>query len=383
MKTRAIAAAFLATVLTSAGALGSTGTAGAAPQQAPKQTTCSLTSSALTASATVNTELTTRFATLGNTSGQWVGADSTYSVPLRDGSLAWLFSDTLYGTVTDNTLSPTDSFFLNNSVVADTGTTLTTKTHGTRTAPESLLGPDADGSWYWFGAGTVQPNGMVQIVGLHFARFGTGIWDWGWKNNVVATYDPTTWALTSVAPLPSGANIQWGSWIQRSKGSMLVYGVEDLGAVKYMHIAKVTGNKLGELDNWTFWTGSGWSAAEKDSTRVMAGVSNEYSVTPYRDGYLLVTQDTNEMFSTKILGYTSCSPTGPFVNPVVLYQTPETGLWGSYGNPNVWTYNAHEHPELREGNRLLITYNVNSFDSSQLYGDVTIYRPRFITVTLS
>lgn len=78
-----------------------------------------------------------------------------------------------------------------------------------------------------------------------------------------------------------------------------------------MHIARVRGNSLGALDNWTFWTGSGWSPVETDSVRVAAGVANEYSVTPYHDGYLLVTQNTKELLSPRIVGYTSCSPTGP------------------------------------------------------------------------
>jgi hypothetical protein len=46
----------------------------------------------------------------------------------------------------------------------------------------------------------------------------------------------------------------------------------------------------------------------------------------------------------------------------------------------VFTYNAHEHPELRRGDRLLVTYNVNSFDFADDLRDVSIYRPRFVEV---
>ena len=85
------------------------------------------------------------------------------------------------------------------------------------------------------------------------------------------------------------------------------------------------------------------------------------------------------------MAYFSTSPTGPFTNKTPLYTTPETGASGSYGNPNVITYNAHVHPELSTANRLVISYNVNSLDSTiggDLYRDVSIYRPRFIDVTL-
>jgi hypothetical protein len=79
----------------------------------------------------------------------------------------------------------------------------------------------------------------------------------------------------------------------------------------------------------------------------------------------------------------SCSPTGPFVPIGLLYRTPETGTFGSYGNPNIITYNAHEHPDLRSDGTLLVTYNVNSLDWRELYDDATIYRPRFIRLQLT
>lgn len=357
--------------------------AGAAAPSLAGSTTCSLAASTLRVSTAPDTKLNQRFTTLGNTSGAWVGADSTYSVPLADGTIAWLFSDTLYGNVVNGKLSSTDSFFLNNSVVLDDGRSLTTRVHGTPTSPLSLIEPDAPNAWYWVGDGVQQSNGRVQVAALRFTKFGTGIFDFGWDSNKVATFDQKTWALLSLKPLPSSAGVQWGSWWQKEHGYTLVYGIEDLGASKYMHIAKVLGNDMSALNHWRYWTGSGWSTEEQASVRVMAGVGNEYSVTPYQDGYLLVTQDTNESFSNRVLGYTSCSPTGPFTNPTELFRTPETGLWGSYGDPNIFTYNAHEHPELRAGNTLTVSYNVNTFDSNAVYSDVSIYRPRFVNVTIT
>ncbi len=355
----------------------------AVAQQAAPPATCSLNSSPLRASAQPNAALNQRFTSYGNTSGRWVGADSTYSIPLAGGGIAWLFSDTLYGTVRNNTLSPTQSFFLNNSVVLDKAGAMTTITHGTPTAPTSLVAPDAPNAWYWFGDGVQQPNKRVQIAALRYTKFGTGAFDFGWDSTKVATFDPTTWALLSLDPLPSQAGIQWGSWWQKGTGHTLVYGVEDRGAAKYMHLAKVLGSDMSNLSTWRFWNGRDWVKDEKASVRLMAGVANEYSVTPFEGGYLLITQDTTEAFSNKVVAYTSCSPTGPFTDKVELFRTPETGIWGSYGDPNVFTYNAHEHPELRRGSTVVVSYNVNTFDTNAVYDDVTIYRPRFVDVTLT
>ena len=61
----------------------------------------------------------------------------------------------------------------------------------------------------------------------------------------------------------------------------------------------------------------------------------------------------------------------------------EVGAAGSYGDPDVFAYNAHVHPELSNDRHLLVTYNVNSFDNvGDVYDDVTIYRPRFIDVAI-
>ncbi|AQP49344.1 hypothetical protein BW730_11375 [Tessaracoccus aquimaris] len=336
----------------------------------------------LSVTATPDTQLNAMFTNYGNTGGQWVGADSTYSVRLKDGRTAWVFSDTIYGDVVNGTLSPTDSFFINNSIIVQDGQKLSTVTGGTSDHPEAIVGMDGD-AWHWFGAAQTRPNGDVQIGVLRFERFGTGAWDWGWKSNRLVTLDRRTLKPRSVTPLPSAAGVQWASWFLQQPGVTYVYGVEDLGASKYMHLARVRSGDLSSTGKWEYWTGSGWSRTETDSARIIVGVSNEYSVTAFGGGYLLITQDTNELFSSRILAYRSDSLTGPFVDPIEVYRMPEVGPFGSYGDPNIFGYNPHEHPELRRGNELVISYNINTFDNMAIYDDVTIYRPRFIRATFT
>lgn len=332
-------------------------------------------------SATVDASLTERFAAYGNDHNGWSGGDSTYSVELGGGRRIWAFSDTFIGPVNDDGTQPLDTGFVNSSFVLEAqGQLVRTVTGGTPANPTGLVPPTENG-WYWQGAGHLTDDGRsLDIVFLHFERFGPGQWDWAWSANVLARFNPNSLRLREVVPLPSESGVNWGSWVTRDGDYTHVYGVEDLGLVKYMRLARVAGDDL--TGAWEYWTGTGWSAAEADSARIMAGVANEYSVTQFGDGYLLVTQDTNELFSRNIVGYVACAPTGPFAPIGTLYMTPETGAFGSYGNPNIFTYNAHEHPDLRADDGLLITYNVNSFDSSDLYDDVTIYRPRFVRVSL-
>ncbi|MFP3962177.1 DUF5005 domain-containing protein [Actinomadura fulvescens] len=328
--------------------------------------------------------LFTRYATDNSRVDDWTGADGTYSTTLPDGRLAFVFSDTFLGKVNaDGSRSPVieeggTTPFLNNTFVVKDGKKLTTVT-GTA---KGVMPPRDDKHWYWAGD-AITAGGKVQATYQEYERFGPGIWDWRWSRNVLAQFSPKRLSKpTSVTPLPSSKGISWASWLERSGHTIYVYGVEDKGNSKYMHLARVRGNSL--KGKWEFYTGKGggkgWSKREADSARVMDGVANEYSVSRQGPGYVLITQDTTELFSTKIVAYQSCSPRGPFTGKTTVYTTPETGLAGSYGNANVFTYNAHAHPELSSKGRIVVSYNVNSFKNTDHYKDSSIYRPRFVDV---
>ncbi|WP_166353260.1 DUF4185 domain-containing protein [Phytoactinopolyspora limicola] len=335
--------------------------------------TCGVVDADWEVSSQVEPDRTALFEEYGNSGAGWTGGDSTYSVRLPGGRTVWMFSDTFLGPVNPDLTRPIETPFLNNSFVVQRGGSLTTVTGGTPAEPDSLVPPDQPNTWNWLGAGIATPRSF-DVMFLQFGTFGSGMWDFEWQANKLVRFDPWTFEVQDVVPMPSDAGVQWASWIQRDGRHTYVYGVDDQGATKHMHLARVRGTDV--TAEWEYWTGSGWSSHETDSVAIMPGVANEYSVTRFQGGYLLVTQDTNELFSSNIVGYVSCTPWGPFVPVGTLYQTPETG-------GNTITYNAHEHPEQRRGNTLIVTYNVNSLDSSELYDDVTIYRPRFVEVELS
>ena len=316
----------------------------------------------------------------GDTSGLWSGADSTYSARLPGGRELWSFSDTLIGPVEPDGSRPSDTPFVNNSFVVTKHGRFETVIGGTSQAPRSIAAPADPSAWYWSGDPTVTGR-YLEVPYLEFHRTGTGTFDFAWLKNVVARFDARTLRLVDVTDLPSAAGVEWGSYTLRQGRYTYVYGVEDLGADKYMHVARVHGTDL--RGHWQYFTGTAWSANENDSARVLDGVSNEYSVSRLGRGYVLITQDTTEVLSTHIVAYFSCNPAGPFTAKTLVYSTPETGAAGSYHNPNVYTYNPHAHPELSFGNQLLISYNVNSFDINDVFADASIYRPRFVVATFT
>ncbi|WP_309105083.1 DUF4185 domain-containing protein [Microbacterium sp.] len=382
---RRVIAAGLATASLCAGALIAAPASAAVPAGTGNGNTgqCSLVDKTLTATASINEDLTTQFTTYANTGGEWTGGDSTFSMPFGKHSTGWFFSDSFLGTVNPDGSRPTDSPFVNNSVVVqDKKGGFSTITGGTPDAPAGIIPPEPDGRWYWIGDPTPGANGTVQVPLLQFEKTGTGSFDFRWVANRLATLDGETLQLQSITDAPSATGINWGSWTLEEDGVTYIYGVADPGGVRSAHLARAEGDD-GIAGTWTYWDGTGWSSDETDAVPVAPHVANEFSVAPFRDGYLLVTQDTSEIFSTRIVARTSCSPMGPFTEPVELYRTPETGIFGSYGDADVFTYNAHEHPNLRTGNGILVTYNVNTFDNvGDVYDDASIYRPRFVDVKL-
>ncbi|WP_277049863.1 DUF4185 domain-containing protein [Ruania albidiflava] len=346
----------------------------------PPERSCELVDAQIASAATPAADLTELFTDYADTGAGWTGGDSTYSIPLRDGRDVWVFSDTFLGPVNADGTRPESAPFINNSFVVQEGTELSTAHGGTAEEPEALLPPPEEPGWFWVGDGLQRRDGVIQLMALQYWDGGGGMWDFGWDSNHLATFDPDSFELLDLVDLPSATGVQWASWIEPAGQYTYIYGVEDQGERKYMHVARVVGSDLSRP--WKFWDGRRWSPHESSSARVMDGVANEYSVAAFADGYLLITQDTHEEFSATINAYVACSPAGPFELVGEVAQMPEVGAAGSYGDPNIFAYNAHEHPELRAEDSLTISYNVNSFDSEDLYEDVTIYRPRFVTIDL-
>jgi hypothetical protein len=313
------------------------------------------------------------FAAYGNDNtltDDWTGGDGAYSVPLPDGRVVWMFSDTFLGTVNPNGTRPTSTPLINNDFVLQEGGTLVETLHGGPAAhPTSLIVPE-DASWAWMGDATVEGDRLRQFTST-FVRTGPGMWDWEWSGTDIVTFSLPDLEILDTDDAPTGVGVDYGAALLEDGEYTYLYGVEDDQTVKYLHLARADrGNVLG---SWEYWDGVGWSSDPLDSARLMSGVSNSLSVFRWRDAFVLLTQDSTVPFSSEIVAYASCTPQGPFEHRTHLYTTPETG-------GDIFTYNALAHPEFTNAQGLLVSYNVNSFKAGDVYRDVTIYRPRFIRV---
>jgi hypothetical protein len=310
----------------------------------------------------------------------WTGGDSTYSLPLPDGRVLWLFSDTFLGVVDErggrNRFSP----MVNNTLVVQDGETLTTLHGGDPTLPGSFFPSPTGGrdDWYWVYDASIESTAegdKLRVFLLHFRRAGGGIFGFEWQGNALATVSLHDLELEGITPVTAEGGVSWGAAVMETPTHTYVYGTEDHGDDKYMHLARAP--KDGLTGPWEFWDGAGWSSDPAASARVLHGVANEYSVAPHAGGYVLVTMDTSTTFSPDLVAYTACDPQGPWENKTLLYRTPETG------QGDLITYNAHAHPHLADESGWVVSYNVNSRTLADLYRDASIYRPRFVRVPIT
>src|SRR5215470_17301090 len=78
------------------------------------------------ANTTTDAALDSMWNAYGDQGGHWTGGDTTDSIALPDGRIAWLFSDTFLGTVNPDHSRPQNTPMVHNSIVVQQGSTLTT-----------------------------------------------------------------------------------------------------------------------------------------------------------------------------------------------------------------------------------------------------------------
>ncbi|WP_280262663.1 hypothetical protein [Nocardia wallacei] len=335
--------------------------------------------------------------------GGWTGGDSTYLRRLPDGRHVIMFSDTFLGRLdARGSRTPETPFVSNSFVVVERDGSMRTVLSTTPDGRTRAVLPPQNDRFHWLGGSHVTSRDTLDVMYLKFtgdsrvvdtggdfdaerlraALVPGGGGELEMHGNLLARFDTRDdLRLLDVTPMPSETGVHWASWVEHDAATdhTYVYGVHDEGADKLMHIARVQGDDLRQP--WEFFDGQGgWSPRETDSAPVMSGVANEYSMTRLNDQhFLLVTQDTTSPYSPNILGYLSESPTGPFTSPTLLHTATESGPFGFYGDAETVVYNAHEQPDLRRGNELTLTYNLNSSVQGVL-DDSSKYRPNAVKV---
>jgi hypothetical protein len=313
--------------------------------------------------------------------GEWAGGDGTYSAPLPDGRVAWLFNDTFLGPVGEGS-SITPHAPVHNTIVTArrSGRPLETFMGGTVEDPLPVVGPPGtEQPWYLNGDGIVD-DGRLYVFEFKQQEAGSGHFGFEWIGTDLATLSLPGLELESVEPTYSANDVQWGVELLRDGGYIYIYGMQPLSEWPFTKEAHVARAPVGGLDGaWEFYTGEGWSPDEDDSAPIAGDVGASYAVSRVHGHYVLATTDS--FLGSKIYAHVAPTPFGFYGSErVQIYDTPEgQPEYDQDADGDIYTYNVAAHPHVRP-NVLVLSYNVNSTSIGDLFENIDNNRARFIEV---
>lgn len=345
----------------------------------------------------------------------WFGGDGIFCIPMdgreavpatEDTESLWIFSDTLIGDIKGDSIANDGYVMIHNSLGFLKGNK-PDKEHmeyyyplDESGNPETLFHPQVaeagDDEYYWLGDGFV--NSSVDSTLYIFAYR---------IRNIEQDFFPFEQLGVSLIAIPRGSkppfedhkqyetpffypapgglgDVTWGSAILANTaaagvpnpdGYIYVYGVQ--GFYKEMLVCRVLPVDIEDFDAYRFWNGASWTADKHEAKPILKGVSNELSMSAMQDGRYVIAYQ-NESLSPEVAVQLAKGPAGPFYPKKIVYSAPQVNEDLDY-----FAYNAKAHPHLAPSNKLLISYNMNSFDFfNDVLSDPNLYRPRFVEVDL-
>jgi hypothetical protein len=353
--------------------------------------------------------LTGEFARYGDDASRvddWTGGDGTHSVRLPDGRVLWLFSDTYLGQVhgPPNPVGESYAWRDTSAPLVRNSAVVMSKDGRLETTLSTPVFPDpGPGRWRWPVAARVEPRSpgsaeQVVRVLLWTRTVGQAPWIYGVPTSTeVATLslpdlrlEGVTTVLDQSSVTDPSRRVLFGTSTVDAGAWTYVFGGDDGQAASrpasQAYVARVPRGRLGQPAAWEYWDGDGWAVRARpgpvlgDGRRT--GVGSAFTVV--RDGgtYVLFTMAAGTAGLTTITSYWACAPTGPWHGPTRSFSP-------SLPQGQVAAYNPQAHAALSDGDRLVLSYDVNWLDTTggvsaqaNLSRNVALYRPRFVTLRL-
>lgn len=326
---------------------------------------------------------------MGNQDGKGVtGGDGSISIDLKDGRTLFLWGDSFLGDVKDDG-SRSDSATI---VVGNVFTTIDKDNNvkhyynGTVSNPLSVIEAEPVGNymtWYWPGHGFVR-DGILYIFMSKLHKTGDQTFDFEYDGCDYFTLDSKDFKILSKTHFePTDENkIHYGHAVLDDGEYIYIYGTL-VDKNTFMADVHVMRSQLGEgkLTNYEYWDGETWQKDSRKSKKIdgiSQSVSEQFNVLKIDDKYTFITQG-RVVNDDKIYSFISEKPNGPFYNETLLYTIDEPTM----KQDSMFTYNAMVHPSYIKDGKILMCYNVNTYDFYNHYKKASLYHPRFMWVPIS
>ncbi|HOY67827.1 MAG TPA: DUF5005 domain-containing protein [Candidatus Ozemobacteraceae bacterium] len=325
----------------------------------------------------------------------WIGGDGVFSVPLGNGRILWLFSDSFVGRVSGG--KRRDATMIHNAVAVQDSAAARPRIVVRRAAdgaPVSFFEPPDHRGYFWLFHGLTTERGLwlflLQVETTDAAStFGfrsVGTWLAHVSN---PADDPLSWRV-SMRKIPwsifenarqPDRTLFFGSWVLRSGNDVYIYGVDERPGDRRMIVAAVSADRIGRFGDWRFLGPDGWTRDFCRCRGLVDGITTEFSVTPTGSvlgsgsaRFLLIQSAGN--LAPDILAREADSPFGPWSDARTVFTCLEPAR-----RPGVFTYAAKAHPELSGPAGTIISYVANTSRFEDLFGHAWLYWPTFIRLS--
>jgi hypothetical protein len=333
------------------------------------------------ASISADQALDNRWASYLDSGTGWTGGDSVYTYSLGSEGILFTFADSFLRGLRG--IEHRRKLIYHNMFVVQGAGGFRVVTGGTPADPAPLVTAPYGKDFYLALGGSVDGS-VFQAIFMERVQTGPGSLDNSPIGSVIATFSLPGLELQRVAavPDPSGA-IQWGAYVHRFGAWTYIYGASANGLDKRGYVARVAGDDLQQP--WSYWNGRSFVADPSQAAPIASGVQSEYGVAELDGMYVLVTSDASVPFSPRADLYVGCSPVGPWTRRDVFTLSSVVGKIGAatWGNPDVYVYDAMVQPALSSGSTLVVSYDRNSLELPAVLKRADIYMPSYLEISLA
>jgi hypothetical protein len=332
----------------------------------------------------VVTEAPEQFNKFNNVNGGWRASDATISLLLPDGKTLWLFGDCFIGEKKgDFGINPLKSKMINNAAIIEDGDVMTAYYGGTYENPSSFI-PGEGQDFFWPEHAVVENDTLkVFAVRVMYKNNGTPGFNFQTGTTYIASYKYPDLAFikTSKISYVTDTTMRFGACVVKSAGYTYIFGVKDTTSQNMKwpvpYLARVT-NSLNEP--WQFYAGPDkWSYDCKEARPVGdRPMSESFFVYEKNNKFYLIMHEiwlVGELFileADKITGPWNRSTSGGIENRFAIITPHKNNI----------SYNLFAHPQFKNGEDILISFNVNTTNFNSIYSDTRNYRARFFWLSV-
>jgi len=319
------------------------------------------------------------FEKFNNVENGWCASDATISLLLPDGKTLWLWGDCIIGEKESTfDVKNETSTFINNAAIIEENGTLTTYYQGTMQNPSSLI-PKVGDDIFWPEHATIE-NDTIKIFAIRIIFEDTGNPGFNFRvgktHMAYFTYPGMEHIRTQEIEDITDSTMRFGTHVFKEDGYTYIFGKKDTVVDGFKYPVPMLARVENSVEEpWQFYAGDDqWTYSCSEAKPVGdRPMSESFFVHKKNDKYYLIMHEIwliGELYvleSDRLTGPWNRAGTGGIENKFAVI-TP---------HGKNFTYNLFAHPHFKQGEDILISYNVNNSDFWPIFNDTRNYRARF------